>query len=161
MLELGMGDIQRSWVSMIIKISIAFLGAKIITISRVIDHKYFLLIIPVLMVVSFIPSSVITLPLAYLTLSLIAFNSGNTELFFSGEIQSHIDSSTRSTAVSLMRMLASIVGAVIMYLSSFVVNGGSIGQYYTYLGLFTIIFILPLAYVESHHKHKFVQILHP
>ncbi len=161
MLELGMGDIERSWVAMIIKIGIAFLGAKIITISKVVDHKYFLLIIPILMLISFIPSSLLALPLAYFTLILIAFNSGNTELFFSGEIQSHIDSSTRSTAVSLMRMFASVVGAIIMYLSSYTVNGGSVGQYYTYLGLFTLVFIIPLAYIQSHHKHKFVQILHP
>jgi len=161
MLELGMGDIERSWVAMIIKIGIAFLGAKIITIGRVVDHKYFLLIIPIIMVFSLLPASLLTLPLAYFTLILIAFNSGNTELFFSSEIQSHIDSATRSTAVSLMRMFASVVGAIIMYLSSYVVNGGSVGQYYTYLGLFALIFIVPLAYLQSHHKHKFVQILHP
>lgn len=161
MLELGMGDIQRSWVAMIIKIGIAFLGAKIITIGRVVDHKYFLLIIPIIMVVSLLPASLLSLPLAYFTLILIAFNSGNTELFFSSEIQSHIDSATRSTAVSLMRMFASVVGAIIMYLSSFVVNGDSVGQYYSYLGIFALIFIVPLAYLQSHHKHKFVQILHP
>lgn len=161
MLELGMGDIERSWVAMIIKIGIAFLGARIITIGRVVDHKYFLLIIPVIMVFSLVPASILTLPLAYFTLVLIAFNSGNTELFFSSEIQSHIDSATRSTAVSLMRMFASGVGAIIMYLSSYIVNGGSVGQYYTYLGLFTLVFIIPLAYIQSHHKHKFVQILHP
>ena len=60
-----------------------------------------------------------------------------------------------------MRMFASVVGAIVMYLSGFVVNGGSVGQYYSYLGLFVLIFIVPLAYIQSHHKHKFVQNLHP
>ena len=158
MLELGMGDIARSWAAMIIKISIAFLGAKVISMSKIITHRYFLLLIPVIMILAFIPASFVTIPFAYLTFTLIAFNSGNIELFFSNEIQAHINSKTRSTSISLLRMFASIVGALTMYCSSVVVTHASVGTYFSYLGYFALFVILPLAYLQSSHKHKTTQL---
>lgn len=81
MLELGMSDIERSWVAMIIKVAIALIGARIIHVKRIYENKYFLLIIPVLLTVALIPAKFTTLPLAYLIFIGIAFISGNINLF--------------------------------------------------------------------------------
>jgi len=157
MLEIGMNDIARSWASMIIKISIAFLGAKLLTSSKIVDHKYFLVIIPLIMAITFIPAGTIGLPWAYLILIGIAFNSGNTDLFFSAEINKHLSSSVRSTAISIQRMFASAFGVIVQWLSIAVVARHSIGTYYAYLGIFVLILIIPLAISLSTHKHRYDQ----
>lgn len=154
MLELGMSDIARSWTAMSIKVGIALLGAKLISTTKVFKNHYFLLIIPLLMTISLIPASFATLPWAYLVFIGIAFNSGNTDLFLSPEINTHLASAVRSTAISLQRMLASTFGAIVQWISVAVVVGQGVGQYYTYLGIFSLLVILPLAYSLTTHKHK-------
>lgn len=154
MVELGMGDIARSWAAMIIKISIALLGAKILANRRILDSKYFLLIIPILLVLALIPAGFATLPWAYAILIGLAFNSGNTDLFLSAEINAHLSSHVRSTAVSLQRMFASAFGTVIQWLSIAPVALHGVGAYYSYLGIFALLIILPLAKNLSTHKHK-------
>ncbi len=158
MLELGMNDIERSWIAMIIKISIALVGAKIIATAKVVNNKFYLLIVPIMITVSLIPASHLTLPWAYLVLIGIAFNSGNTDLFFSGEINKHLSSSVRSTAISIQRMLASTFGAIVQWLSIGVISGLNVGTYYSYLGFFSLIVIVPLAYNLTLHKHRLGQI---
>ncbi len=154
MLELGMSDIARSWTAMAIKISIAILGARLVATAKVASHKYFLLIIPSLMVLSLIPAGFTTLPYAYLVFIGIAFSSGNGDLFMSPEINKHLNSSVRSTAVSIQRMFASTFGAIIQWASVLVVTRQSIGTYYSYLGIFALLVIVPLAYSLSLHKSK-------
>lgn len=155
MLELGLGDIARSWTAMIIKISIALLGAKLLATKNIFESKHFLLIIPSLMVVSLIPAGFVTLPLAYILFFVIAFNSGNTHLFLSPEINAHLSSSVRSTAVSIQRMLASSFGAIAQWLSIVPIALSGVGTFYSYLGVFSLLFILPLAYSLATHKHKY------
>lgn len=155
MVELGMGDIARSWVAMLIKISIALLGAKLLSTAKIFNHKYFMLIIPLLMIMFLIPARFVTLPWAYLVFIGIAFNSGNTDLFFSPEIHKHLDSSVRSTAVSIQRMFASTFGAIVQWVSIPIVVSQSIGSYYSYLGIFSLLIIVPLAYVLTLHKHRY------
>jgi hypothetical protein len=154
MLELGMGDIARSWTAMIIKVFIALLGAKLIASTKVFNHRYFLIIIPTLMVISLIPAGFSVLPWAYLIFIGIAFNSGNTDLFLSPEINHHLSSSVRSTSISIQRMFASTFGALIQWLSITVISHQSVGLYYSYLGVFSLVIILPLALSLSIHKHK-------
>lgn len=155
MVELGMNDIARSWAAMIAKISIALIGAKIVATTKIFGNKYFLLIIPTLMVISLIPAKYVALPLGYLIFIGIAFNSGNSDLFLSPEINKHLASSIRSTSISIQRMFASTIGAIIQWVSIGVVAKESIGTFYTYLGFFTLLVILPLAYVLTVHKHKY------
>jgi MFS family permease len=157
MLEIGMNDIARSWTAMIIKISIALLGAKLVASSKIVDHKYYLVIIPLIMTLTFIPAGVTGLPWAYLILIGIAFNSGNTELFFSAEINKHLSSSVRSTAISIQRMFASTFGVIVQWLSIAVVAQHTIGTYYVYLGIFVLVIIVPLALSLSTHKHRYNQ----
>ncbi len=154
MLELGMNDIERSWVAMIIKISIAIIGAKIIHIKKIYENKYFLLIIPILMIASLIPAGFVYLPIAYLSVVGIAFVSGNINLYITPEINENIKSSTRSTALSAQKMIASFARAVVQWIGAYVIINASIGIFYTYLGIFSLIFILPLAVNISNHKHK-------
>lgn len=154
MVELGMGDITRSWAAMIIKISIALLGAKVVATAKLFNHRHYLIFIPILMIISYLPASVAVLPWAYIILVGIAFNSGNTEVFLSPEINQHLNSSVRSTAISIQRMLASSFGAIVQWLSIYVVMGHSVGTYYAYLGLFTLFIVIPLAYNLSSHRHK-------
>lgn len=146
MVELGLGDIARSWVAMIIKVSIALVGAKLMSTAKVINHRHFLLIVPILMVLAFIPARAITLPWAYAILVGIAFNSGNTDLFFSATINRQLSSAVRSTAISMQRMLASSFGALVQWASIVVIASGSVGTYYSYLGFFALVIIIPLAY---------------
>lgn len=155
MLELGLSDIARSWIAMIIKVAIALLGARIVAISKIGNHKYFLLIIPVLMAASLLPAGLASLPWAYLILLGIAFSSGNADLFLSPEIHEHLSSATRSTAISLQRMFASTFGAMIQWASVAVITLHSIGTYYSYLGLFALFITLPLAANLSIHKHRY------
>lgn len=158
MLELGMNDIERSWVAMIIKISIALIGAKVMATAKVVNNKFYLLIIPIMIAISLIPAGHITLPWGYLVLIGIAFNSGNTDLFFSGEINKHLSSGVRSTAISIQRMLASTFGAIVQWLSIGVIAGHSVGTYYSYLGFFSLMIVIPLAYNLTIHKHRLTQI---
>lgn len=155
MLELGMSDMERSWVAMIIKISIALLGAKIVATTKIVNGKYYLLIIPVLMTVTLLPAGIVTLPLAYLVFVGIAFNSGNSDLFFSPEINKHLASSVRSTAVSIQRMLASTFGAVLQWSSIALIARSSVGNFYSYIGIFALLILIPLAYSLTQHKHRF------
>lgn len=157
MLELGMNDIERSWVTMIIKVAIALIGAKIIHIKKIYESKYFLLIIPVLLVISLIPAKFITLPLAYLIILGIAFASGNTKPFISPEINENISSEVRSTALSAQSMISTLFRAFIQWISAYIIVRESIGSLYTYLGIFSFIVILPLAINVMYHKHKIVK----
>jgi len=154
MLELGLSDIARSWTAMIIKISIALLGAKLLATTKVFNSKYFLLIIPTLLVISLIPAGIVKLPWAYLIFIGIAFNSGNTDLFLSTEINAHLSSNVRSTAISIQRMLASSFGAIIQWLSIIPIAMSSVGTYYSYLGIFALLVILPLGRSLAIHKHR-------
>lgn len=154
MLELGLSDIARSWTAMIIKISIALLGAKLLSMKKVFESRHFLLIIPILMVMALIPAGFVTLPFAYIIFFGIAFNSGNADLFLSPEINAHLSSTVRSTAISIQRMLASSFGALIQWLSIAPIALNGVGGFYTYLGFFSLLVILPLAYSLASHKHK-------
>jgi MFS family permease len=154
MLELGMSDLARSWTAMFIKIAIAVLGAKLVSLTKVINHRYYLLIIPALMVISLIPAGVSTFPWTFLIFVGIAFNSGNSDLFISPEIHKHLSYSVRSTAISLQRMLASTFGAIVQWTSVAVVVNHSVGTYYSYLGIFSLLIILPLAYILADHRHQ-------
>lgn len=155
MLELGLNDIARSWTAMIIKISIALIGAKLLATTKVFNHKYFLLIIPVLLIISLIPAGFVTLPMAYLVFIGIAFSSGNTDLFLSSEINTHLSSSVRSTAISIQRMFASTFGAIVQWLSIIPISISGVGSYYSYLGIFSLLVILPLALSLTEHKYKY------
>lgn len=147
MLELGMNDLERSWVAMGIKIGIALLGAYMMSIKRISKSRYFLFVIPLIMLVTLLPASVITLPAAYILFVGIAFTSGNTNLFFSPEYNRYIDSTVRSTAVSAQKMLASLVGAVVQWISAPIIAGATVGLFYTYLGVFTLVILCPLTWV--------------
>lgn len=157
MLELGMNDIERSWVAMIIKVGIALIGAKIIHVKKIYENKYFLLIIPALLVLALIPAKFTTLPFAYLIFIGIAFVSGNTNLFISPEINENIRSKVRSTALSAQKMISSLFRAVIQWISAYIIVKESVGSFYTYLGIFSLIFILPLAISVMNHKHRIVK----
>ena len=165
MLELGMNDIQRSWAAMIIKLTIALAGAKMLSTKKLFNNKFFILVIPLLMIISLIPARFVTLPLAYFVLVGIAFTSGNVDLFLSPEIHKHLNNSIRSTSISAQRMLSSTVGAIVQWISAPVIISQSIGHFYSYLGLFALIIIMPLAFNLMNHKHKFainsVQIPNP
>ena len=157
MLELGLSDIARSWTAMIIKISIALIGAKLLATTKIFNSKYFLLIIPILLVISLLPAGLVTLPWAYLVFIGIAFNSGNTDLFLSAEINAHLTSTVRSTSVSIQRMLASSFGAIIQWLSIVPIAMSGVGTYYSYLGIFALLVILPLGRSLAIHKHRYNQ----
>jgi MFS family permease len=154
MLELGLNDIARSWTAMIIKITIALLGAKILATTKIFNNKYFLLIIPTLLVFSLLPAGFVKMPWAYLVFIGIAFNSGNTDLFLSSEINAHLNSNVRSTAISIQRMLASTFGAIIQWLSIVPIAMSGVGTYYSYLGIFSLLVILPLGYRLALHRHR-------
>ncbi|MBP9759302.1 MFS transporter [Candidatus Dojkabacteria bacterium] len=157
MVELGMGDIQRGWTATIIKVLIAIVGAWLITSKFVSKNKNFILLIPILMVVMLLPAKFVELPAAYLILIGIAFASGNVDLFMSAEINENISSDVRSTTLSAQKMISSFVGASVQWLSAYVIVRESVGNFYTYLGIFSLIVILPLAISVTHHKHKIVK----
>jgi hypothetical protein len=106
------------------------------------------------MVVTLIPAKFVMLPFAYLIFIGIAFASGNTNLFLSPEINSHINSNVRSTAVSAQKMLASFIRAIIQFISGSIILGSSVGTFYMYLGFFVLIVIFPLAWNIMIHKDK-------
>ncbi len=157
MLELGMNDIERSWVAMIIKVVIAIIGARVIHIKKIYENEYFLLIIPTLLVIALIPAKFAALPLAYLIITGIAFASGNTKPFITPEINENIKSEVRSTALSAQNMISTLFRAFIQWASAYIIVKESIGSLYTYLGIFSLIVILPLAINLTYHKHKIVK----
>lgn len=156
MVELGMGDIARSWAAMIIKLSIAVAGAIILAKKGLFKNKTFILIIPIVMALSLLPAEFLHLPIAYLVLIGIAFTSGNADMFISPEIHEHLRSEVRSTAVSAQRMLASTIGTCAQWISAPIVLAQSVGSFYSYLGVFVLIAIVPLAVSIMNHKHKMV-----
>jgi len=157
MLELGMNDIERSWVAMIIKLLIAVLGAVIISNKKLFNKRGFILFLPLLMIITLIPAKFIILPFAYLIFIGIAFASGNTNLFLSPEINSHINSNVRSTAVSAQKMLASFTRAIIQFISGPIILASNVGTFYMYLGIVTLVIILPLAWSIMIHKDKLIR----
>jgi MFS family permease len=154
MVELGMNDISRSWAAMIIKVIIALIGVKILATKSIFKNKMFILIIPALMVISLLPAGFTHLPFAYLILLGIAFTSGNADMFISPEVHEHLSSSVRSTAVSAQKMVASTIGAIVQWISAPIILAQSVGSFYTYLGVFSLVLIFPLALSVMRHKHK-------
>jgi MFS family permease len=154
MLELGMNDIERSWVSTIIKVAIALVGMWMASNRKIFNKRSFILFLPILMVITLIPAKFVALPYALIIFTGIAFASGNTTLFLSPEINNNIRSSVRSTANSAQKMLASLVGAIAQWISGSIIMQSSVGTFYMYLGFFTLLFILPLAWNIMSHKDR-------
>lgn len=159
MLELNMNDIQRSWITMFVKLFIAILGAKLITISRFNKSKFSVMVIPVVIILTLLPAKYLSLPYAYMVLIGIAFSSGNSGLFMSPEINENISSDVRSTALSSQRMLSTLVGTVIQWISVPIILRSSIGTFFSYLGIFCLVVILPLSYSIMLYKHNHTNIV--
>lgn len=153
MVELGMNDIQRSWVAMIIKVSIAFAGTWIVS-RKIAKHRAFILFIPILMILSLLPAKFVSLPYALILFVGIAFASGNKNVFFEPEITRNLSAKVRSTALSAQRMLSSLVSAVVQLISGPIILSKSIGMFYTYLGVFSLIVILPLGVLVMSQRDK-------
>ena len=156
MLELGMNDIERGWVAMVVRIIVALLGILIVSSKKIFHNKLFILIIPILMVATLIPAKFIALPIAYLMIVGIGFTSGNSNVFMTPEVNENINSNIRSTALSAQKMIASLIKACVQWISALIIVKSSVGTFITYLGVFSLIIILPLAISVMRHKHRIV-----
>lgn len=54
-------------------------------------------------------------------------------------------------------MISSLFRAIIQWISAYVIIKESVGSFYTYLGIFSLVIILPLAISVMNHKHKIVK----
>jgi MFS family permease len=145
MSELGMDEVSKGWTTMVIKVFCGFAAVWILRNAKISSHKYFLLIIPVLMFLILFPAKYFTLPWAYFFLLGIAFSSANADLFMSPAINGQISSKYRATALSGLTMMASLFNGIIQFSSGSFVENGRVGDYYQILGVLTLVFIIPLT----------------
>jgi MFS family permease len=145
MTGIGMGEVEKGWTTMFIKVFVGLVAVWVLRNAKISSHKYFLLIIPIFMVLILIPVKYFTLPIAYIFLLGLAFSSANADLFMSPAINGQISSKFRATALSGLTMMASLMTGVIQYFSGPFVENNNVGDYYQILGILTIVFIIPLT----------------
>ncbi|HRI05873.1 MAG TPA: MFS transporter [Candidatus Dojkabacteria bacterium] len=145
MQEIGMDDITRGWVAMIVKILISLIGVWLVSKKKLFDNKWFIFTIPVIMILTLIPAEFAQSPFTYLIIFGVAFSSGNAGMFLLPTVHKFIDSKVRTTAISSLKMLSALVYSIVTYLSGKVTEEASVGRFFLYEGIFTIIVLIPLA----------------
>jgi len=154
MLEIGMNDIERSWMAMLVKIAITILGVWLVSIKKIFDKPLFIFVIPIIMIITLIPAQFVTFPLTYFVIFGIAFASGNNSMFIMPELNKHISSTIRATAISAERMFGVLIYSIVTYISGPIIAKSSVGNFYLYEGIFTILIIMPLALAIYKNKNK-------
>jgi MFS family permease len=157
MIELGLGDIQRSWIASIIKISVSFLAFFISRNKRVIKSKYYSLLLPMFMVMSLVPAYFVSFPFALIILFSIAFPSGCGSYFIGILINKKIRSKYRATAISTLNMFVSLLYATNIFVGGYIKELIPIKAYYSLIGIFITIVIVPLTILnirEINHEPK-------
>lgn len=157
MLEIGMNDIERGWMAMIVKIGITTLGVWLVGSKKILEKPVFIFVIPIIMLLTLIPAPFVRFPLTYLIIFGVAFTSGNSSMFIMPELNKHIDSSIRATAISAEKMFGVLIYSLVTYISGPIIAKSGVGRFFLYEGIFTVLIILPLAF--SIYRHKQVAIV--
>jgi len=156
MSELGLGEVEKGWTAMIVKLSVSLFGFWLIRNKKFFMNKYFILIIPLVMVIVLMPIKYFTLPISMVFLLGIGFASANADLFMSPLINSNLESRVRTTALSAQYMLIAIVYAILQICSASFIANNRVGDFYQLLGIFTVVIIIPLV-ISLIHKGKPVE----
>lgn len=145
MVESALDSIQRSWLASAIKLFIGFLTIYLAKRKKLFESKNFLLLLPIIMVVSLIPINFVSFPLAIIFLVGIAFPSGTSDIFIGYPVNQQISSKYRATALSTLNMFALFVFAAGNYIGGLISDRYSVGFYYSVVGIFILVFIIPLT----------------
>jgi hypothetical protein len=145
MIEIGLDDIQRSWLSAFIKILISIIALFIAKNKKLIKSKYYLLLMPLIMVFSLLPSYFIVLPLSYIILLGVAFPSGSGDYFIGAIVNQKIASRYRATAISTLNMFVSGVYIINTMIGGLIKDTVPVSNYYSIIGVLVLIVIIPLT----------------
>lgn len=145
MSELGLDEVAKGWTGMAVKVCVGYLGFVLIKSRKVFEHKNFLLLIPISMILILVPTKYFALPIGYLFLMGIAFSSANADLFMSPVINANINTRVRTTALSALTMLSSLATSGLQFLSGPYIERNQVGDFYQILGIFTFFIILPFT----------------
>lgn len=152
MVEIGMNDIERGWVATIVKIVITLIGVWFVSKMKLFEHKGFIFLLPIIMIISLIPARFAIYPYTYLIIFGVAFISGNTGMFLTPLFIKHIDSKVRTTAISAIKMFGVLIYAILTFISGPIIEGSSTGYFFYLEGIFTLLIILPLAVLVYNYK---------
>jgi MFS family permease len=144
MSEIGLDEVTKGWVGMILKVIAGIVGFLIIKRKGLVNNKFFVLIIPVGMVLSMIPIKYFSMPLALIFLWGIAFASANADLFMSPIINAKLDSNIRTAGLSAINMLTSTTVSIIQLFAAPYMANLQMGNYYQLLGILTAVIIIPM-----------------
>lgn len=144
MTEIGLDEVSIGWFQMAFKLLAAFTGFFIIKKTGLVKSKYFILIIPIVMVLAMVPARYFAMPVSTIFLVGIAFASSNADLFMSPIINAKINSNVRTTALSAVNMLTSTTNSGIQLLSAPFMANQKVGDFYQLLGVATAVIIIPL-----------------
>lgn len=145
MVENGIGDIDRGWFAFGIKIFIAILTVLLASKKKFFQSKYFLLLLPFVMMLTLLPAHFLSMPLLILVFIGIAFPSGSKSVFLGYPIQKLLSSKRRATALSALNMFTSLIYGANNIIGGIVSDKYSVGWFYFSLGVVIIVFIFPLG----------------
>ncbi len=154
MVEKGLGDVARGWIASGIKLFISMLTVFLTSRKKLFESKYFLLLLPAIMILSLVPSQVVALPLLILILVGIALPSGSKNTFLGYPIQKALSSKNRSTGLSALNMFTSAVYMINNFVGGAVTEGYSVGIHYMLVGLFILFVVAPLGISVINRKRE-------
>lgn len=131
---------------------------KIITLSWLKDTGYDILLLPVLMLISYLPGFWIGKALALPVIAGTMIVATGRFMVLNPYVNEAIDSSHRSTALSALNMLVSLVLIVSMAGSGPLLDRYGGGFVLTLFGVISLITVVPLSFVVFKRRRKYLRL---
>lgn len=115
-------------------------------LKSIITKRRAYLFFPIAMILCYLPGIFLSKELAVIAVALSIFASSARWVILGSYVNEHYSSQNRATALSSLSMLIALAVVSSAILSSFIMNFfGGVRAMYTFLGLLSIIFVLPLG----------------
>ncbi|MFQ5492801.1 MAG: MFS transporter [Candidatus Dojkabacteria bacterium] len=145
LVEINLDTVTRSWLSSGIKLTVGLLTLYLARNKKVFNSKYFILILPVLFVVTLIPVQFLSYPAVVIMIFGIAIPSGSFQIFIGYPLNKRFSSRYRATALSTLNLLASLVYVIAVYFGGVFAEANSVSSYYFLIGVASLVIVVPLA----------------
>ena len=143
--EIGLTEIQRSWIFALIRIINSFLIIKILQFDRIINKRRAFIFFPLLIILSFLPALFADQALSILLMWGATLASTARFVILDKYTNENFTSRNRATALSSLNMLVSFVYLVVVGFSGIIMEIYSTRLVLSILGIITTIVILPLS----------------
>lgn len=143
---LGFDNAERGFIQGGSRLVNVFLFAYILKKAKFSD-KFKIIIFPIVMTIAFLPGAFLNGWVGIPFFALALLTTTGRWIFLAPITNKMFESKVRATAISVMSLLIGFVYLFLVGISGFVIERYEIGGMYTVLGVMTIIFVVPLAYL--------------